>query len=297
MEELAEQAFEKNLSEMGINIISDGEVTKDKPAIGEGGFGKVYKGKYQDNIVAIKKIKLEDDSGEKKDVYNEILSEIKNILFADHPNIPKFHGIWKNKGFYHLVFEFINGKSFKNCYVDMDKKTKLEIFRDLCEILKEIHSKKLIHRDIKPDNVMIEPGNKPRLIDFGVSKIASKTSTFTKVQMGTTPYMAPEMFDVDEESVSEKPVPVSTYSDIWSFGCMISEVFSGIKPWHKNKQQNLTEIYITSRLSSRAKFPIPAEIDEDVKELIERATAIDHLERPKAEDLKEMIDKLISKEK
>lgn len=299
MEDLAEQAFEKSLVEMGVPILEEGSVVKEKPAIGEGGFGKVYKATYKEHIVAVKKIKLDVESAEKKDVYAEISTEIKNILYADNADIPKFFGIWKNaKGYYHLVFEFIKGEPWRNCYESMDKKTKLQVLKDVCEILDQIHKKKLIHRDIKPENIMIEEGNKPKLIDLGVSKIASKTCTFTKVERGTTLYMAPEMFyDVDIDNASEKPVPVSTYSDIWSLGVTISQVFSGIKPWHKNKTHQLNDNYIISRLSNRAKFPIPNDLDDDVKELVERAANLDPFERPNAGDLKQIIQKMLGEEK
>ena len=293
METSAEYLFEQSLAEFKICLITSDQIKVFKPAIGEGGFGKVYKGQLGDQIVAIKKIKLEDD-GEKKNVYAEIFNEIKVIQKANHPNIPTFFGVWKNKNHYHLVFEFIEGKSWRYCYDSMDKKTKLEILCDLCSILEDLHAKKLIHRDIKPDNVMIEAGNKPRLIDFGVSKIATKTATFTKVAIGTIPYMAPEMYDfdvdmIDVNEVDAKPVPVSTYSDIWSFGCMISEVFSGLKPWHRKKDSNLVEIYIIEKLTCQTKFPIAVNIDPDVKVLIEKVMVYDPFARPTAGELKQMI--------
>lgn len=296
MESLAEEAFDKSLQDNGVIIIQDGQISKIKPAIGEGGFGKVYRGKYLDYDVAIKKIKLEDvDSDEKSKVYDDIMNEIKVIQKADHPCIPKFYGIWKNKGLYHLIFEFVEGKSLKNAYEKMDKRTKLEILRDILLILKDFHKKKLIHRDIKPDNIMIDLTNKPRLIDFGVSKIAQKTVTYTSVQIGTAPYMAPEMYDIDDtDQLNTKPIPVSTYSDIWSFGCMISEIFSGIKPWNKKKDAPINDFYIAKCLYQKAKFPIPSDIDEDVKKLINSALSYEIDERPSAEQLHDLIVNLLN---
>lgn len=298
MESSDESAFEKSLLDFNVSLIPSDQIQKFKPHIGEGGFGKVYKGTLSNTIVAIKKIKLEEDGREKKDVYSEIFNEIKVIHKADHPNIPKFFGVWKKGRYYHLVFEFIEGISWKFCYDNMDRKTKLEILRDLCQIIQDLHTKKLIHRDIKPDNVMIEMGKIPRLIDFGVSKIATKTATFTKVAIGTIPYMAPEMYDFEPEDIdmndlNAKPVPVSTYSDIWSFGCMISEVFSGLKPWHKKKDQNVVETYIVGNLTRQVKFPIPNTIDSDIKEIIERTMQYDPFKRPTAGDLRLMIEGIL----
>jgi serine/threonine protein kinase len=298
MESSDESAFEKSLVEFNVCLIPSDQIEKTKPHIGEGGFGKVYRGFLNGVIVAIKKIKLEEDGKEKKDVYADIFNEIKVIHKANHPNIPKFFGVWKKGIYYHLIFEFIEGKSWKYCYESMDRRTKLQILKDLCEIIQDLHTMKLIHRDIKPDNVMIEMGNKPRLIDFGVSKIATKTATFTKVAIGTIPYMAPEMYDFEPEDVDmndtdAKPVPVSTYSDIWSFGCMMSEVFSGLKPWHKKKDSNVLETYIVGNLTRQVKFPIPNTIDSDIKEIIEQATQYDPFKRPTAGDLKLMIERIL----
>jgi non-specific serine/threonine protein kinase len=302
MESLAEVAFDKDLEANGVVIILDEQITKIKPHVGEGGFGKVYKGTYVEgntsHSVAIKKIKLEEDEPElKKKVYDDIMNEIKVIIKANHPSIPKFYGIYKKKGFYHLIFEFIEGKSLKNAYADMDKQTKLQVLRDSLVILKDFHTKKLIHRDIKPDNIMINKDNKPILIDFGVSKIAQKTCTFTTVQIGTAPYMAPEMYNVNEDeeiNPDAKPIPISTYSDIWSFGCMISEIFSGIKPWNKKKDSPINDYYIAGCLATNKKFPIPNEIDDDVKKLIESALIYDIGERPSAELLHDLIEKLLN---
>jgi len=258
----------------------------------------VYKGKYKDKLVAIKKIKLAEDAD--KDVFADIMQEIKVVLVADNKDIPMFYGIWKKKKYYHLVFEFIAGENLKDVYHEKIKKEKLLIVLELCHILEQFHQKKLIHRDIKPANVMVEGSNnnKVKLIDFGISKIASHTATFTKNQIGTISYMPPEMFDIDPDHYEMdnpdiKPVPVSIKSDIWSLGCLISEIFSGIKPWCSKKDQKMTDTKITSYLAMKKKFIIPNNIDDDVKALIESATDCDPTQRPSAGELKEKVQKLL----
>jgi len=164
----------------------------------------------------------------------------------------------------------------------------------LCQILEDMHEKKLIHRDIKPGNVMIEPGNKVRLIDFGISKIASKTATFTKSEAGTRPYQAPEIFDpnidMNPEDKDARPISISAKVDVWAVGCLISEIFSGVIPWH-NKVKN--EMAIVRKLIAKAEFPIPNNIDEDVKEVIKEACAVDPADRLSSLQLKEKIQKLM----
>jgi len=188
-------------------------------------------------------------------------------------------------------------------YASKEKNEKLSIIYEICAILEQFHSKKLIHRDIKPGNIMVQSNNNNRvkLIDFGISKIATHTATFTKQQIGTLPYMPPEMFDFDPDSFSTadkdvRPVPVSAKSDIWSMGCLISEIFSGIKPWSTKKEQKITETTITSKLQKKTKFPVPNNVDSDVKTLIESATKVEPDDRPSAGELKQMVEKLLKGE-
>ena len=295
-EEELEKNFENDLLKMGCPLIPENEVTKDKQ-IGEGSFGKVYKGHYKDHEIAIKKIKLIEKDPE---TYSNLLNEIKVIQKADTPEIPKFYGLTKKNGCYRLIFEFISGKTFKEAYPLMNYEEKLISLYKLSKILESFHSKSIIHRDIKPSNIMIKDDGTLKLIDFGVSKIASHTSTYTKIQKGTVPYISSEQFQIDLEKYKNpniedvKPVKISTKSDIWSLGVMISEMFSGVLPYYNiNNNKRPNDFLIMKRLMNKMPFPIPNNLDDEIKEIVQKATLVDVDQRASAKDVREMIEKLI----
>ena len=295
-EEELERNFENELAKMGCPLIPENEVIKDKQ-IGEGSFGKVYKGKYKDHEIAIKKIKLIEKVPE---TYSTLVNEIKVIQKADTPEIPKFYGLMKKKGCYRLIFEFISGKTFKEAYPLMNYEEKLISIYKLSKILESFHSKLIIHRDVKPSNVMIKQDGTLKLIDFGVSKIASHTLTYTKIQKGTVPYISSEQFQIDLEKYQNpnigdvKPVKISTKSDVWSLGVMISEMFSGVLPYYNiNNNKRPSDFLIMKRLMNKMPFPIPNNLDDEIKDIVQKATLVDVDQRASAKDVREMLEKLI----
>lgn len=299
-EEEIEKNFEEELSKMNSPIIQESEITKEC-RIGEGSFGKVYKGTFKGNSVAIKKIKLKEKTQE---VYASLLNEIKVIKKADTPEIPKFYGIMKRKGNYHLIFEFVCGKTFKEINPILNYEKKLVAFCQLCSILEKFHSKLLIHRDIKPSNVMIKDDGSVKLIDFGETKIAKHTLTHTMAQKGTVKYMPPEQFNIDIDAYENldcdtnelKPVPISTKSDIWSLGVMISEMFSGVSPYSNISTDFwLDENFIINYLMDQNPFPIPDTLNNDIKEIVRRATEIDIEKRATSSEIKILFQNLIKK--
>lgn len=281
-------AFTKELSENGIIIINSKDIIKGE-VIGKGGYGKVLKGVYQGKEVAIKELIADCKL---KEAFSEISKEIDFIKKAQNDRLPFFYGLQiDEEEKLGLIFEYIKGYPLNLVSNGMDIKTKLEVVYQLVEILVFLHSKKMIHRDIKPQNIMIEDKKNVRLIDFGVSKIAEKTSTNTANSLGTTAYMAPENFDFDCENDNPKPIIISAKADVWSVGCLISELFSGVSPWNiKNV------IRIEKKLMDKAAFPIPNEITcEPVRSLISSCTIIDPLKRPSSQELLELIKQALEK--
>ena len=287
----------QHLKDSNIDIIQKSDIKIDKPYISEGGFGKVYRGSYKNIIIAIKKFKkcitYETSNEYYLNLVKTIINEIQVINKAQHPSFPKFYGISYDSRIY-FIFEFINGDTLKNLYKTMDKSTKLCIILQIMEILNDIHSKKIIHRDIKPQNIMIEKGNKVRLIDFGISRIYEKTLTFTGNSTYSIHYTAPEVLDpqiIEQMPYMEKPMIISPKIDVWSVGCIISEIFSNVLPW-TNICRN--EVAITRKLLFKFQFPIPNEIiDDDIKLLIHNACMVDYKDRPTAIEFLCMIKEVI----
>jgi len=293
----AAKSLEDELKKNNVTLIPAEEIEKFKPEIGEGKFGKVFKGKYKGLNVAIKKMMFDNLNQEN---LNELIVEIKNLLVAaqESNHVPTFHGVWKGKNgkHYHLIFEFIEGLPLRNVMKDLSYEDKIWVMYQICEIVNLLHKKKLYHRDLKPENIMMNMQTKNiKLIDFGTAKIATKTVTFTSKAVGTTFYMAPDYFDFEEDNDDDKPIQNTGKVDVWSLGCMISEMLSGIFPW-TNVTKN--EGKIEAMLIKKTPFPIPKEINEkfpQFKDIIEKCTKPNAKERCTVDDVMTFLTPLVKK--
>jgi serine/threonine protein kinase len=291
--------LESKLQEYGVKIIDKNDLQIEKPNFAEGGFGKVYKGKYQTNIdVAIKKLhRFRVDKNELPnryvvDMLKNIINEIHIVSMVKNPSFPIFHGVCINKSVL-FVFEYIDGEVLNKCYTNFDFHTKLEIMKQLTKVLSDLHTRKIIHRDIKPANVMIEHNsNKVRVIDFGISRIFQNTITFTANENYTINYTAPEAIDpLDSIKGSNKLIVISPKIDVWSIGCIISQIYSEIVPWRNVCR---TDPPIIKKLLQKVEFPIPDIItDERIKYLIRKACTIDYKERPTSKEFLDLINNVI----
>ena len=216
--------MEANLLNKTYKIIDD---------IGEGGFGKTFKVFNIENneIYVIKKIPLKDKDLEQIQKEAEILSSIHN------ENIVKYFESFTDNEYFYIVMEYCQGLDLKK-YINKYKKEKgnkrmdpniiYKYIIDICKGLKEIHSNNIIHRDIKPDNLLITENNKIKICDFGISKQLGPNNNYANTTIGTLYYCAPEIFDKK---------PYNNKIDIWSLGCVIYELctkklcFEGESHW------------------------------------------------------------------
>ncbi|XP_022927452.1 probable LRR receptor-like serine/threonine-protein kinase RFK1 isoform X1 [Cucurbita moschata] len=193
--------------------------------IGEGGFGPVYKGELVDGtIVAIKQLSSKSRQGNR-----EFLNEIGMISCLQHPNLVKLHGCCIEGDQLLLVYEYLENNSLARALfgpsysrLNLDWPTRLRICIGIAKGLAYLHeesSLKIVHRDIKATNVLLDGELNPKISDFGLAKLddEEKTHITTRVA-GTIGYMAPEY----------ALWGYLTYkADVYSFGVVALEIISG----------------------------------------------------------------------
>ncbi|MDP2863948.1 MAG: serine/threonine-protein kinase [Desulfobacterales bacterium] len=186
--------------------------------LGKGGSGVVYLGvdPYIKRNVAIKMSKLTTDR-ERAHFFVEAQSAGR----LNHPNIVSIYDAGLYKEYCYIAMEYIEGETLaKFCSKEnlLPLNTVIEIIINVCNALDYAHKQKVIHRDIKPTNIMIDSSLSPKIADFSIAQIIEAT-----VEMGifgTPSYMSPEQL---------KDSQVSGISDIFSLGCVLYEMLAGVK--------------------------------------------------------------------
>ncbi|KAL2348220.1 hypothetical protein Fmac_002220 [Flemingia macrophylla] len=208
--------------------------------IGEGGFGKVYKGKIRpedggDPIpVAIKKLNTRGLQGHK-----EWLAEVQFLSVVNHPNLVKLLGycsVDSERGIQRLlVYEYMSNKSLEDHLFSLSLphlpwKTRLQIMLGAAQGLHYLHNGvevQVIYRDFKSSNVLLDLKFQPKLSDFGLARegpTGDKTHVSTAV-VGTQGYAAPEYVETGH---------LKAQSDIWSFGVVLYEILTGRRALNRN---------------------------------------------------------------
>ncbi|OMJ85962.1 hypothetical protein SteCoe_12594 [Stentor coeruleus] len=184
--------------------------------LGQGTYGKVIKGKVKEtgDFVAVKKIKNWENN---KMIKKITLREIRILRILNHPNIVKLIEVIYEREKSYLVFEYVEStvmRCSKNLDIDEFKK----IVYQLLMALNHCHEQNVIHRDVKPDNVLLSSKGVVKLCDFGFAKVFKANQKLTEY-VSTRWYRAPELL----EGGGNYSYPV----DVWSVGCLCAELLTG----------------------------------------------------------------------
>ncbi|MBR2422737.1 MAG: Stk1 family PASTA domain-containing Ser/Thr kinase [Oscillospiraceae bacterium] len=193
--------------------------------IGTGGMAVVYKARCHrlNRMVAVKILK--DDNLGDEDFRRRFHAESQAVAMLSHPNIVSVYDVSTSIMADYIVMELIEGISLKE-YMQtrgtLNWKETLHFGIQIAKALEHAHSRGIVHRDIKPHNVMVLKNGSVKVTDFGIARMMSKGNTLTKEALGSVHYISPEQ---------AKGGRVDTRSDIYSLGVVMYEMMAGRPPY------------------------------------------------------------------
>ena len=210
--------------------------------LGKGGMGKVYKAldtKINEKI-ALKLIKPEIASDKK--TVERFGNELKLARKIAHKNVGKMFDINEEDGTHYITMEYVSGQDLKGLIRQTGQLaigTSISIAKQICEGLSEAHKLGVVHRDLKPNNIMIDREGEVRIMDFGIARsLKEKGITGAGVMIGTPEYMSPEQAEVKE---------VDKRSDIYSLGVILYEMVTGRVPFEGETALNIAMKHKTEK--------------------------------------------------
>lgn len=221
--------------------------------LGGGSFGSVYAATNLDSgyLMAVKEIRLQDPQLIPK-IAGQIRDEMSVLQILDHPNVVQYYGIEVHRDKVYIFMELCQGGSLAELlgHGRIEDETVIQVYTlQMLEGLAYLHESGVIHRDIKPDNILLDSGGIIKYVDFGAAKViaqqnggrtmagehggkAGKQGSLT----GTPMYMSPEVIRGTSTFAGQGPardaVPARPGAvDTWSLGCVVLEMATGRRPW------------------------------------------------------------------
>ncbi len=225
--------------------------------VGSGGMSDVYKAKCHklNRFVAIKVLKQE--YSEDKNFVAKFRVEAQSAAGLSHPNIVSIYDVGEDNGLYYIVMELVEGITLKN-YIEkkgrLEPKEAVSIAIQVAQGIQTAHSHHIIHRDIKPQNIIISKEGKVKVTDFGIAR-ASSAQTINSNAMGSVHYISPEQA---RGNYSDER------SDIYSLGISLYEMITGQVPFDGDTTVSVALQHIQSEI------PSPKEIVLDLPISVEK---------------------------
>ena len=238
--------------------------------LGAGAMGRVYLARHRDlqRKCALKILPPVMAASDPAYVAR-FLNEGRAAAALNHPNIVTVHAIGEERGYYFLEMEFVAGRSLRELVEDEGPQTPVRataLALRIAEGLAAAHSDGILHRDLKPDNVMLTHQGVPKITDFGLAKrvVVNAQADHTLEFVGTPNFMAPELFEHH---------PATPASDVYSLGVCYFYLLTGELPFHNESLNELIQSILHEPLPSFRSFglSIPMELAECASMLLAKA--------------------------
>ena len=235
--------------------------------LGTGGMAVVYKARCHrlNRLVAVKILK--DDYLQDEEFRRRFHSESQAVAMLSHPNIVSVYDVSTSVTADYIVMELIDGITLKQ-YMEkkgiLNWKETLHFAIQIGKALEHAHSRGIVHRDIKPHNVMVLKNGSVKVTDFGIARVMSQSNTLTKEALGSVHYISPEQ---------AKGGRVDNRSDIYSLGVVMYEMMSGRPPYDGESPVAVAIKHINGGA------PMPSTLNPNIpgglEQIIMRAMALD----------------------
>eukprot|EP01127_Copromyxa_protea_P015577 TRINITY_DN4497_c0_g1_i1.p1 TRINITY_DN4497_c0_g1~~TRINITY_DN4497_c0_g1_i1.p1 ORF type:complete len:913 (-),score=171.95 TRINITY_DN4497_c0_g1_i1:54-2426(-) len=246
--------------------------------LGKGATATVWSGTYDGKPVAVKQITLKAFKEGEQHAQAAVKREYDTVKSIDHPSVIRYYGIFYNKQDQevNIVMELINGISLTDLVFFQDGLSEDHssyLLKHILIALSYLHDQcHLIHRDVKPDNILLDKAARVKIIDFGTAtSVDPQDAMKRRSTVGTPWYCAPEI--VNDEAYAYRV-------DVWSIGCMALEFVTGEPPFC-----NLNDIECLFKMSEKKAPPIPEEVSGNCRDFLVKCLDPESKTRPTTTDL------------
>ncbi len=247
--------------------------------LGKGGMGRVYKAldKEIGEKVALKILKPEVAADEQ--TIERFRNELRTARQISHKNVCRMYHLGREQGAHYITMEYVSGEDLKSTVMRIGQlsvaKT-VSIISQVCEGLADAHRLGVVHRDLKPQNIMIDKAGNAKIMDFGIARsVKAKGITDAGVMIGTPEYMSPEQVD---------GLPADARADIYALGIILFELLTGRVPFEGDTPFSVA--YKQKNEKPPEARMVNPQVPQDLDRLILKCLEKDRAERyQKAEDV------------